>query len=203
MSAWLLSRKATSIHISRIIQSSTTLATFVFSHCTSFVFRHGMRQEKDRKVKLLQQELPKAVSLSHTSRKCTHFFKSSSSLITVTCIVSNPLVPSSPPMNLSLVRSDSWFIVVEWKPVPRGCANGVIKGYRLLYRDSGDSMSMTDESIYSGNTAVLSGLEFATLYSIQVAAFTSVGYGNFSESIEVRTKRCKLNSINSFSKTKN
>ena len=164
-----------------------------------------MRQEKDRKVKLLQQELPKAVSLSHTSRKCTHFFKSSSSLITVTCIVSNPLVPSSPPMNLSLVRSDSCFIVVEWKPVPRGCENGVIKGYRLVYsvKDSGDSMSMTDESIYSKNTAVLSGLEFATLYSIRVAAFTSVGSGNFSESIEVRTKRCKLNSMNSFSKTKN
>ena len=108
-------------------------------------------------------------------------------------------------MNLSLVRSDSWFIVVEWKPVSRGCENGVIKGYRLVYsvKDAGNSMSMTDESIYSENTAVLSGLEFATLYSIRVAAFTSVGSGNFSESIEVRTKRCKLNFINSFSKTKN
>ena len=147
-------------------------------------------------MKLLQQELPKAVSLSHTSRKCIYFFKSSSSLLTVTCTVSNPLVPSSPPMNLSLVRSDSWFIVVEWKPVPWGCENGVIKGYRLVYsvKDAGNSMSMTDESIYSENTAVLSGLEFATLYSIRVAAFTSVGSGNFSESIEVRTKRCKLTS---------
>ena len=121
------------------------------------------------------------------------------------CIVSNPLVPSSPPMNLSLVSSDSWFIVVEWKPVPKGYENGVIKGYRLVYsaKDYGGSVSVADESIYSENTAVISGLEFATFYSIRVAAFTSVGSGNFSESIEVRTKSCKLSSIKSFSKTKN
>ena len=107
-------------------------------------------------------------------------------------------------MNLSLVRSDSWSIVVEWKPVPKGYENGIIKGYRLVFsvKDSGDSVSMVDESIYSENTAVLSGLEFATLYSIRVAAFTSVGSGKFSESVEVRTKSCKLSSINSFSKTR-
>ena len=156
-------------------------------------------------MKLLQQELPKAVSLSHTSRKYIYFFKSSSSLLTVMCIVSNPLVPSSPPMNLSLVSSGSWFIVVEWKPVPKGYENGVIKGYRLVYsaKDYGDSLSVADESIYSENTAAISGLEFATFYSIRVAAFTSVGSGNFSGSIEVRTKSCKLSSIKSFSKTKN
>ena len=52
-------------------------------------------------------------------------------------------------------------------------------------------MSMVDESIYSENTAVLSGLGFDTWYSIRVAAFTRVGSGNFSESIKVRTKMCK------------
>ena len=102
-------------------------------------------------------------------------------------------MPSEPPRNLSLVRSDSWFIVVEWKPVPKGYENGVIKGYRLVYsvKDSGNSVSMADESIYSENTAVISGLEFDTWYSIRVAAFTRVGSGNFTESIEVRTKMCK------------
>ena len=109
------------------------------------------------------------------------------------CIVSLSVVPSVPPMNLSLVHSDSWSIVVEWKPVPVGYENGVIKGYRLVYsvKDSGNSVSMADESIYSVNTAVLSGLDFHTWYSIRVAAFTRVGSGNFSESIEVRTKTCK------------
>ena len=109
------------------------------------------------------------------------------------CIVSISVVPSAPPMNLSLVRSDSWSIVVEWKPVPLGYENGVIRGYRLVYsvKDSGSSVSMADESIYSVNTAVLSGLDFDTWYSIRVAAFTRVGSGNFSESIEVRTKTCK------------
>ncbi|PFX34734.1 Protein sidekick-1, partial [Stylophora pistillata] len=99
-------------------------------------------------------------------------------------------VPSAPPRNLGLVHRDSWFIVVEWKPVPEGYENGVIKGYRLLYsvKDSGNFVSVANESIYSKNTAVLSGLDFDTLYSIRVAAFTSVGSGNFSESIEVRTK---------------
>ena len=102
-------------------------------------------------------------------------------------------MPSAPPMNLRLVHSDSWSIVVEWKPVPEGYENGIIKGYTLVYRvkDSENSMSMTDDSIYSENIAVLSGLEFDTLYSIRVAAFTNAGSGNFSEPIEVRTKMCK------------
>ena len=96
-------------------------------------------------------------------------------------------------MNLSLVHSDSWSIVVKWKPVPVGYENGIIRGYRLVYRvkDSGNSMSMADDSIYSENIAVLSGLEFDTLYSIRVAAFTNVGSGNFSEAIEVKTKMCE------------
>ena len=96
-------------------------------------------------------------------------------------------------MNLSLVHSDSWSIVVEWKPVPVGYENGIIKGYTLVHRvkDSEKSMSMADDSIYSKNIAVLSGLEFDTLYSIRVAAFTNTGFGNFSEPIEVRTKICK------------
>ena len=103
------------------------------------------------------------------------------------------VVPSASPMNLSLVHSDSWSIVVEWKPVPAGYENGIIKGYRLVYRvkDSENSVSMGDDSIYSENIAVLSGLEFDTLYSIRVAAFTNVGSGNFSEAIEVRTKMCE------------
>ena len=103
------------------------------------------------------------------------------------------VVPSVPPMNLSLVHSDSWSIVVEWKPVPLGYENGIIKGYRLVYRlkDSENSVSIADDSIYSENIAVLSGLEYDTLYSIRVAAFTNVGSGNFSEAIEVRTKMCE------------
>ena len=82
---------------------------------------------------------------------------------------------------------------MEWKPVPAGYENGIIKGYRLVYRvkDSENSVSMTDDSIGSENIAVLSGLEFDTLYLIRVAAFTNVGSGNFSEPIEVRTEMCK------------
>ena len=82
---------------------------------------------------------------------------------------------------------------MEWKPVPKSYENGVIKGYRLVYgvKDSENSLSMADPSIYSENTAVISGLDFDTWYAIRVAAFTRVGSGNFSESIEVRTKMCK------------
>ena len=114
-------------------------------------------------------------------------------MVTPTCIICISLVPSAAPRNLSLVRSDSWSIVVEWKPVPIGYENGVINGYRLVYsvKNSRNSMSMVDESIYSENTAVLSGLDYDTWYLIRVAAFTRVGSGNFSESIEVRTKMCK------------
>ena len=126
-------------------------------------------------------------------RKERNFRRSISYLVIPMCIVSIPVVPSAPPMNLSLVHSDSWSIVVEWKPVPVGYENGIIKGYRLVYRvnDSENSVSMTDDSMYSENIAVLHGLESDTLYSIRVAAFTNAGSGNFSEPIEVRTKMCK------------
>ena len=126
-------------------------------------------------------------------RKERNFRRSISYLVIPMCIVSISVVPSAPPMNLSLVHSDSWSIVVEWKPVPVGYENGIIKGYRLVYRvkDSENSVSMTDDSMYSENIAVLHGLEFDTLYSIRVAAFTNAGSGNFSEPIEVRTKMCK------------
>ena len=126
-------------------------------------------------------------------RKERNFRRSISYLVIPMCIVSISVVPSAPPMNLSLVHSDSWSIVVEWKPVPVGYENGVIKGYRLVYRvnDSENSVSMTDDSMYSENIAVLHGLESDTLYSIRVAAFTNAGSGNFSEPIEVRTKMCK------------
>ena len=126
-------------------------------------------------------------------RKERNFRRSISYLTIPMCIVSISVVPSAPPMNLSLVHSDSWSIVVEWKPVPVGYENGIIKGYRLVYRvnDSENSVSMTDDSMYSENIAVLHGLESDTLYSIRVAAFTNAGSGNFSEPIEVRTKMCK------------
>ena len=152
-----------------------------------------MRQGKDRKVELLQQERPKAVSFIHISRKEIHFSISVCYLVIPMCIGSISVVPSAPPMNLSLVHSGSWSIVVEWKPVPVGYENGIIIGYRLVYRvkDSENAVSIADDSIYSKNIAVLSELKFDTLYSIRVVAFTRVGSGNFSEPIEVRTKMCK------------
>ena len=129
----------------------------------------------------------------HISRKEIYICRSISYLVIPMFIVSISVVPSAPPMNLSLVRSDSLSIVVEWRPVPMEYENGIIKGYRLVYRvkNSENFMSMADDSIYSENIAVLSGLEFNTLYSIRVAAYTRVGSGNFSQPIEVRTKTCK------------
>ena len=129
----------------------------------------------------------------HMSRKEIYFCRSISYLVIHMCIIFISVVPSAPPMNLNLVRSDSWSIIVQWKPVPAGYENGIVKGYRLVYRvkDSENSVSMADDSVYSKNIAVLSGLEFDTLYLIRVAAFTNTGSGNFSEPIEVRTKMCK------------
>ena len=96
-------------------------------------------------------------------------------------------------MNLSLVHRDSNTIIVEWYPVPEGSENGIIEGYEVEYniKDSGKSMSAVHEFIYYEYTAVLFGLEFDTLYTIRVAAFTRVGSGRFTEPIEVRTKMCK------------
>lgn len=97
------------------------------------------------------------------------------------------LVPSAPPSNVRVVYVDHMSIVVEWDLVPAGSENGVIQGYMVKYwkRDS----AVRNETV-KDFTATLSAEENKS-YTIQVAAYTSMGVGSFCEPITTQTGVCK------------
>ena len=66
----------------------------------------------------------------------------------------------------------SFSITVQWGPVDCIHRNGDITGYLVRYGQQTLSTSVTE--------ATLSGLTPSTLYSIEVAAVTSAGTGQFS-----------------------
>ena len=84
---------------------------------------------------------------------------------------------------------------MEWDPIPEGSENGVLKGYKVQYRAEDAVKSAVDETAHDELSAVLSKLSYDTLYTISVAAFTSVGPGNESQPIQVQTKKCEYRLI--------
>lgn len=84
---------------------------------------------------------------------------------------------------------------MEWDPIPEGSENGLLKGYKVKYRAEDAVESVVHETAHDELSAVLSKLSYDTLYTISVAAFTSVGPGNGSRPIQARTKKCKYKLI--------
>ena len=97
------------------------------------------------------------------------------------------LAPSAPPtfVNVSEVTSSS--ITVHWGPVDCIHRNGDITGYSVQYEEM-ESGSIQTMSVTSSVTEVtISSLVPSTTYSIQVAAETSAGVGNYSDPLIVNT----------------
>ncbi|XP_078344032.1 polycystin family receptor for egg jelly-like [Oculina patagonica] len=97
-------------------------------------------------------------------------------------------VPSAAPTKLRLVHRDASSIMVEWDPIPQRSENGVLKGYKVEYWAQ-DNKTTVHETTHDEFTAILSSLWYDTLYTIRVAAFTSMGSGDFSHPIQVRTNK--------------
>ena len=83
-------------------------------------------------------------------------------------------------------------IIIEWDPVPKGSENGIIQGYLVQY---GEPQSQMRNQSISGFRAVLGGVQHNTSYAIQVAAFTSMGVGRYSQPLSIRTKVCKYHIV--------
>ena len=98
------------------------------------------------------------------------------------------LGPSSSPPNtkvLDLVTTSS--LQVSWNALPQQSINGLLIGYRLIYKLLSTSrrralFAKPEEIIVSPHkTSIwLKGLRSFSVYEIKVAAFTSVGDGPFS-----------------------
>ncbi|XP_061567904.1 protein sidekick-2 isoform X2 [Cololabis saira] len=91
-------------------------------------------------------------------------------------------VPSSGPTNVSAFATTSSSILVRWGEVTDPDRNGLILGYKVVYKEK-DSDTAPDFWVVDGNTThtiQLSGLGKYVLYHIQVLAFTRIGDGRSS-----------------------
>ncbi|XP_019357003.1 PREDICTED: receptor-type tyrosine-protein phosphatase F isoform X6 [Gavialis gangeticus] len=97
--------------------------------------------------------------------------------------------PSSPPLKVQARMLSASTMLVQWEPPEE--PNGLIRGYRVYYTtDPHLSLSMwqkhnTDDSHLTTVGSLITG----TTYSIRVLAFTSVGDGPPSDSIQVKTQQ--------------
>ncbi|NXM38502.1 SDK2 protein, partial [Gymnorhina tibicen] len=88
-------------------------------------------------------------------------------------------VPSSGPSNISAVATSSSSLMVRWSAIPEADCNGLILGYKVLYKEKG-SEARAQFWLAEGNasrSAQLAGLAKYTLYEIRVLAFTRIGDG--------------------------
>uniref|UniRef100_A0A671KSY1 Sidekick cell adhesion molecule 2b n=1 Tax=Sinocyclocheilus anshuiensis TaxID=1608454 RepID=A0A671KSY1_9TELE len=88
-------------------------------------------------------------------------------------------VPSCGPTNVSAFATTSSSILVSWFEVPEPDRNGLILGYKVVYKEK-DSDSPLKFWMVEGNAShsvQLTGLGKYVLYEIQVLAFTRIGDG--------------------------
>ncbi|RMB95255.1 hypothetical protein DUI87_28242 [Hirundo rustica rustica] len=88
-------------------------------------------------------------------------------------------VPSSGPSNVSAVAASSSSLTVRWGDIPEADCNGLILGYKVLYKEKG-SEARARFWLAEGNasrSAQLTGLAKYTLHEIRVLAFTRMGDG--------------------------
>nr|XP_020466112.1 protein sidekick-2-like isoform X2 [Monopterus albus] len=91
-------------------------------------------------------------------------------------------VPSSGPTNVSAFATTSSSILVRWGEVPEADRNGLILGYKVVYKEK-DSDTTPFFWTVEGSTShsvQLSELRKYVLYEIQVLAFTCIGDGRSS-----------------------
>uniref|UniRef100_A0A3Q3GC25 Sidekick cell adhesion molecule 2a n=1 Tax=Labrus bergylta TaxID=56723 RepID=A0A3Q3GC25_9LABR len=91
-------------------------------------------------------------------------------------------VPSSGPANVSAFATTSSSIQVRWGEVPETDRNGLILGYKVVYKEK-DSDTAPNFWEVEGNTShsvQLNGLGKYVLFEIQVLAFTRIGDGRSS-----------------------
>ncbi|XP_046708916.1 protein sidekick-2-like isoform X2 [Silurus meridionalis] len=88
-------------------------------------------------------------------------------------------VPSCGPSNISAFSTSSSSILVRWFEVPEPDRNGLILGYKVVYKEKDSDFRLRFWTV-EGNTthsAELTSLGKYVLYQIQVLAFTRIGDG--------------------------
>ncbi|XP_046991630.1 Down syndrome cell adhesion molecule-like protein Dscam2 isoform X2 [Schistocerca americana] len=98
-------------------------------------------------------------------------------------------VPGAPPTDVRCTALSPQRILVLWSSPPESAINGMLKGYKVLYRSLADwdDFSHPMEQVTRHNKLELSNLGQFCNYSIEVCAFTNKGDGVKSQPIFCRT----------------
>ncbi|XP_022807816.1 uncharacterized protein LOC111344820 [Stylophora pistillata] len=89
-------------------------------------------------------------------------------------------VPSKPPGGLTVAASNFTSVLATWQLPPEESRHGIIRGYKLFYRDANGDVDSTVELLIHDaaiRSTSVTGLQSHTDYEFQVLAFTSVGDG--------------------------
>lgn len=86
-------------------------------------------------------------------------------------------------------NTSSTSLKVTWGEVPKGFVHGILRGYRVFYKRTGDEINNYLNSTTGPTKRELhvTGLEKFTEYSVKVLAFTIKGDGTVSGNISVST----------------
>ncbi|KAA8594892.1 hypothetical protein FQN60_012027, partial [Etheostoma spectabile] len=98
--------------------------------------------------------------------------------------------PSGYPENIILEESSATSLRLVWKSVPLIEQNGKIMKYSVLYKDINSRGNASEVVVPApGSNVLLEGLSADTVYDVRLCAFTAVGPGPFSPSVQFRTQR--------------
>ncbi|KAG7485299.1 receptor-type tyrosine-protein phosphatase delta-like [Solea senegalensis] len=98
--------------------------------------------------------------------------------------------PSGYPENIYSEESSATFLQLAWKAVPLIEQNGRITKYSVLYKDINSRGNASEVAVPAPESSVLlEGLSADTVYDVRVCAFTVVGPGPYSPSVQFRTQR--------------
>ncbi|XP_049947468.1 Down syndrome cell adhesion molecule-like protein Dscam2 [Schistocerca serialis cubense] len=99
-------------------------------------------------------------------------------------------VPDAAPLDVQCTALTSQSILVMWSSPPATEINGILKGYKVVYRSLADwnEISPPTEQVTQDQKFTLRNLESFCNYSIEVRAYTAKGDGVSSQPIFCRTQ---------------
>ncbi|XP_022810231.1 receptor-type tyrosine-protein phosphatase F-like [Stylophora pistillata] len=99
-------------------------------------------------------------------------------------------VPSEPPGGFTVAASSDTSVLAWWKLLPEDSRHGIIKGYKLFYKETGGDANSERKKLINDaaiRSTSVNGLQADTQYDFEVLAFTSVGDGPRSSVEVIRT----------------
>ncbi|XP_069503689.1 protein sidekick-1 [Ambystoma mexicanum] len=88
-------------------------------------------------------------------------------------------VPSAPPPNITAEAVSSTQILLTWAAIPEPEQNGLILGYKVLYKEKGLDLESGSHVVRGNQTlsVLLTSLRKYVIYEIQLLAYTRIGDG--------------------------